>query len=62
MENKKVETVVVGLDALVDYIREKDDIIQHFDYVIKKKDEEILKLKQVIKENGIVYYEKRKYN
>ena len=57
MENKKVETVVVGLDALVDYIREKDDIIQHFNYLIKEQEKKIKKLKKILKENGINYEE-----
>lgn len=62
MEKKKVESIVVGLDALVDYIREKDDIIQHFNYLIKKRDETIEqknktieKLYKVIKKNGLYY-------
>ena len=62
MEKKKVESVVVGLDALVDYIREKDDIIQHFDYLIKKKNEtlekkekQIQRLYEILKENGLYY-------
>ena len=62
MEKKKVESVVVGLDALVDYIREKDDIIQHFNYllnkkneIIEKKEKHIQKLYEILKENGLYY-------